>query len=291
MKLKTTIIGVLLILNILFVLVPQLIGMNTAEATDRASLQWGTRYYMSQDEQDASYGACVAIKAYFDYYGGYNYVSNYYGINTQQAAVLGNISLCESNYDYATVFYKGHAGTSNFGCGYTHHYIHDNEGGDYQNGIWDFGVGYYTANGKHDFVFLWACGVANEEGGTCGTHGWWGFPASWLHTTNLADNGYTETTDNGPNCYIGFINYSKPFTEWTGYSAYYYRYWCTYFYLHCLRDGLSIKDALDAASLTTMNIESFDDTVLYNGYWFYWDGVNYWSKMWVYGNGDIQLPN
>lgn len=54
-------------------------------------------------------------------------------------------------------------------------------------------------------IFLWACGVANEKGGTC-THGWWGFPASWLHTTNLADNGYTETTDNGPNCFVGFIN-------------------------------------------------------------------------------------
>jgi len=150
MKLKI-ITGVLL--TILIAVLP-LVEMNTVGANDRASLQWGTRYYMSLGEQDASYGACVAIRSYYNSYGDCNYLANYYGVNTQQVAVLRNVSLCESNYDYAAVFYKSHGGTSDFGCSNVHHYIHDNEGVDSQNGVWDFGVGYYTGNGKHDYFLV-----------------------------------------------------------------------------------------------------------------------------------------
>jgi len=275
----------------LLALTPQLMGIKAVNATDRASLQWGTRYQMSQSEQDASYGACVAIRAYFYGTGQYNYLENYYGSETQQATVLGNVSECEDNYDYATVFYKGHCCYSST-C-HKHYYLYDNDGGGATDRIWDFGVGYRTSNGEHDFVFIWACGPANEIGGISGSppHTW-GFPASWMGTTSLNGNGYEEEYpyDYGPNCYIGFKNYSKPFTESTGYGGWSYRYWCTYFYLYCLRDGYSIKEALDAASQTTINDE-FSDTDLYQGYEIYQFGIWWDSKMWVYGNGDIELPH
>jgi hypothetical protein len=290
MKRTLRTVSMLLLLSILATSTIVL-NAKTANAT-RASLQRGTRYDMSQSEQDASYGACVAIRAYFYDTGQYNYLGNYYGSDTQQATTLGNVSQCENYYDYATVFYKGHCCYVN-DSDHWHYYLYDNDGGGATDRIWDFGVGYRTANGMHNFVFLWACGTVGNGtnvGGIDGTHTWF-FPASWLHTTSLASNGYTETSDNGANCFIGFKNYSKPFIESTGYGGWSYRYWCTYFYLYALDDGLSysVKEALDAASQTTIG-EDLDETELYQGYDIYQFGTYWHSKIWVYGNGDIELP-
>ena len=281
-------IGSVCLLFSLIFSTPLLFGIKLTKAT-KASLIWGTTDNMTEAEITASSGACGAINAYFDYNADYDLLGNYYGSETQQSTTLGNVSLVEDDYDYGTVFYKGHTFFATL-HGHKHDFLYDDDGGSSTDRIYDFGVGYRTSNGEHDFVFIWSCNTADYIGDVSGSppHTW-GFAASWMGTESLNENGYEETSDYGPNAYIGFQNVSKPMVESTGYNGWSYRYWATYFYLYLLRDGMDIKEALDAASEITIGSE-FGDTDLYTGYEVYEYGEWWDSKMGVYGNGDITLP-
>ncbi|MGB9959719.1 MAG: hypothetical protein ACPLKQ_04275 [Candidatus Bathyarchaeales archaeon] len=161
----------------------------------------------------------------------------------------------------------------------------------------------YTAY-NHRFVFLWACMQGDEVGGyTLGYNR--GMPYAWSHRTTLSTNGYdypdTDPDDNY--VFIGFENISKTLSEWPTPNNN-YKYWLVFFYYAALSEGRNIKSALDRASeLVWGPGTAFDDTPLYNGYWGYNPAFNaskpreyptnwdwWWSKMRVYGNGNMYLP-
>ncbi len=153
------------------------------------------------------------------------------------------------------------------------------------NWIFDSEIGLRTVNGRHDFVFLWSCGTANEAqiGGISGTHTW-GMAASWLKRTALSLDGYANP-DGSRHCFIGWQYYSKPFTEPTGKYSFTYRTFATMFYYYALVKGYTINQALDKASINYIGAP-FNETQIYNGY----DYNGFLSKIRVWGDGSMTLP-
>jgi len=73
----------------------------------------------------------------------------------------------------------------------------------------------------------------------------------------------------------------------------YYYVWVQSFLCYALVYGLSVNQALDAASYDVWNT-NFASSCLRTGFTAYWDGMgipSYLSKLAVYGNGDLHLKN
>ncbi|MEM3055302.1 MAG: hypothetical protein QXM52_06330 [Candidatus Bathyarchaeia archaeon] len=160
------------------------------------------------------------------------------------------------------------------------------------NWILDSEIGLRTVNGRHDFVFLWSCGTANEAqiGGISGTHTW-GMAASWLKGTSLSLNGYIYP-DGSRHCFIGWQYYSMPFINSTGYNTYTYGDFVKRFYYYVLIQGKTIKVALDRASQDCFGGKYFSEIKIYQGWWQYFPEQNLWlfNKIRVWGDGNMTLP-
>ncbi|MCW4002587.1 MAG: DUF2341 domain-containing protein [Candidatus Bathyarchaeota archaeon] len=246
------------------------------ETRNYASLIWGTgNYNLGPDgEYDESQAVCANIYTYFGNTLRYNKLNNYWGAATQPYCFYNNISYCEVNKEYATLFYKGpihpnvQCGVP--GCTFTHYGVYDWEG----DAIKDYEI--YSATGgstsKFDFVFIWACmhGSSNFIGGHSGTHSW-GMCHSLMGETNatLSANGYASPDGSG-RCFISFDGISINFKNVTGYGSYDYGDFADRFYYYAL-NGYSINDALDAAARYTHgSIYDYDEIQLYyptKGYW------------------------
>ncbi len=280
---------------------------------DYASIIWGTGYYPSynpnlggEDEYNISRDFCAYIYALFGQTGRYDNCSNFWGSQTQPANVYNTVYDTEHNYDYTTVFYKGHI-YPNCGCDlgqncpfYGQHYhngIYDYEGsGANAIPIKDWGIYLNLSSHNTGLLFLWACGHADPafEGGYSGSHSW-GMIASWMGTTDLVYDGYTYTTDTSNRCFISFVNVSINFIESTGYADWQYAHFAYLFYYYALSGGVfTIKNALDLAASDTHGSASYGTCQLHTGYWG-WDGVEghdyIWSYMRVWGDTDHVIPS
>jgi hypothetical protein len=231
-------------------------------------------------------------------YGEYEWSLNGYGSTTTQSYVYNCTKCSNDEYDEAVVFHVGHG--FNYGTYMEHYYYYSNDGNSSSIGIKDQDIYDRTDNGNHGFVFIWACNQGDEIRNSSAT-GAAGMPYAWCHTDYLSSNGYTNPYGN--NCFIGWMNASKPVSETL--DSYNYGDFIQIFYYYAL-NGESIIDALDDASAYCWNYDprywdSFNDvTPLYSGYNYEnpnYDPNNpsmgpqyYWSNMVVYGNGNYVLP-
>jgi len=119
-----------------------------------------------------------------------------------------------------------------------------------------------------------------------------GMPLAWTGTTDMSTDGYVSPS--GSYCYIGWENIS-PFMINVTENAIQYK-WFPYYFRYALGidnngEYATIADSLDYASLRTCGSQSFDLSELYEGRWRY--GMDGWwySRMRVFGNSDMILPD
>lgn len=83
---------------------------------------------------------------------------------------------------------------------------------------------------------------------------------------------------------------SKPMCDNSEFGNYNYADFVEHFYSHALVDNDCIKDALDDAMREmTGNQQNFGDSVLYNGYYLTVFGESWFSRMRVFGDGNLLL--
>jgi hypothetical protein len=225
-----------------------------------------------QDEKDAAYWVSGEIAdAFID--AGYS-TSDHTGSGTTKSAILGNAEYDEANYDRIALFHFGHMVNNNWG------YV-DNSG----NWVLCTDIEPKADDGKHFFVFIWACAQANAHN--------WGTPQAWTNRTDLSSDGYGSPDDQGQ-AYIGFYGaspiisgYHQTFEEQLTDPL---EYFIDDFYDYMLRDGYSVKLALNLATQDYFD-DSFTSSYLNIGYSAWWNttlGYVY-GRMRVFGDGNIKL--
>ena len=267
---------------------------------------WGTSYYAEQNEtwmggttekvlsQQVSSDVCNLFED-----RGYGVEDNWGG-DTQPDAVYSRVNFTERINVFTVFLYKGHSyDTSDCdgpgGCTFHHYAVYDNEG--YVDAIWDFEVNAEMSNSYfHRLVVLWSCGTAWSNatpGGFNGDHSW-GWEASFMGTTGMSVNAYTETSDYSLRCFIGFDNFSRWYRTSTGYQSYNYGDFIKQFFNYTLQ-GYSIRVALDEASRKTHGTYVyFGQCPLYTGYTMVdprepWPNVTCWMR--IHGDGDLVIPH
>lgn len=296
---KSVTISALFLLSIILAAMSQLSSIKTAEATDRATLMWGTKALYSDYEFNASRDTSAYIKSCFYSTGVYNLCQDYWGDNTRATPFYANVSNCAKNYDYATVFYKGHTALQPNCGGHTHVTLYDVSSGSAGNAIWDNVIhdNAYRQSGVqpkiHRFVFLWSC--ANDEMGWFDSTHCYGMPAAWFNRTDLSEDAWPYYgSDNSDVTYIGFENVSKDFVEETGYGSppgYNYGDFCRTFYDYALDPGAyTIRLALYYASYDTIGCD-YTLSPLYEGYTVWVNGTPYYCRQVFYGDGHEELPD
>jgi len=282
-----------------------------------ASLVWGTGYYPVElgdtDEYDRSEELAEIIYDLFDMTGRYDNCSNFWGSDTQPDSLYEAVENTEDNYDYTTVFYKGHilplgADCTNQNCPFNpppssdiHQGIYDYEGLlSLPNGdpICDWAIHERLNGNNTGFLFIWTCdhGSENKKGDYFNSHSR-GLIASWLNATDLVFDGYSNS-DESDRCFISFSNLSLNFIELTEYDSWDYGDFLELFYYYALSGGVfSIKNALDLAAADTHGGNSFGNCQLYLGYerdnpkWPDWGEEKITSYMRVWGDVDHVIPS
>ncbi|MBT0159231.1 DUF2341 domain-containing protein [Candidatus Bathyarchaeota archaeon A05DMB-2] len=273
---------------------------------DYAIIIWGTQHYPDDlggnNELTLSSDVSSYIYGLFVNTGRYDKCDNYWGSQTQPENVYNTVYDTERNYDYTTVFYKGHiypdCGCEVPNCPFTHYGIYDNE----TDAIKDWSIYENLNRINTGFLFLWACGhgAASLEGGYSGGHSW-GMIASWMGTLDLVFDGYANS-DASNRCFISFENVSINFIEPTEYDSWNYGHFAFLFYYYALSGGVfSIKNALDLAAEDTHGGNSFGNCQLYTGYErdnpVYdpehpeWGPPTLWCYMRVWGDTDHVIPS
>ncbi len=243
---------------------------------------------MEEGENQVSLAYFNAINEAIRDYGNFQFRTN-----EQESSVtrerVGYLTLyCETNFNFAMVLYKGHS--SYYNCGYrTHSFIMDYTGQPPGN-IQDAYVWTKTINNRHDFVFLWSCGMAAASmfpGGYCsGCGGGWGMCYSWLKITGLSNDGY-KYPDGSRHVFLGF-NWSSPnFKTLIGSSGYNYGAFTLFFYMGLLKEKYSVNGALDFATQRTFGVQKFENCSLYRGM----PGLQgVITALKVFGDGNRGLP-
>lgn len=238
---------------------------------ERAATVWGVEIWMDEEEVAASSSVCAAIASYFSSASGYSNdsVANFYGEDTLVEDVLDYTSYCDSNFDFATVFYKGHSHYHfvYYGCPmaeFTSYFLYDND----ESHIDDLNIALCTDDNEiHDFVFLWSCGTANEQGEIVAP----GFFTVGMSAAWLTEDGLDEDTHDNPDysdhCFISFRNASPYFIEDTGYNNYTLADFVTSFYQYATDGYHTIDQSLDKAADDCFG-EDFEDTWLQNYLWY-----------------------
>jgi hypothetical protein len=280
------------------------------EGGNKASVIYASTWKQGSAASEEAEDACATIKYLFDQYSSCSYCVNGYGSGTTLTHVLNNISYCDDNFDYTTVFHYGHGHMVTLYGLYivymnywdvpvTHYFYYDN----YGTWIMDNAIYFYTDSGTHNFVFIWTCSSGDvigyyDENWYYNPHVYYlgtgavGMPFAWHHTDDLSSNGYASP-DSGPNCFIGFKGVSK-WIDGTAAGDSTYGDFTVGFYLYALQDNYKINKALDYASQYVWDC-NFNETDLYNGYWDWWEVEGmpadwYYGQMRVYGNGNNLLP-
>lgn len=201
-----------------------------------------------------------------------------------------------------------------------------------ENGVYDMDI-YNKTTGKTVFAFINTCASAyidstigddpvNSTQGnvTVGARAR-GMPYAWTHrlvkpktmqgfniADHISDDGYhSNTRDDGPNVYLGFLMGSASLSQTVSGSGPYYYEWVEEFFYNALSHSYSVNDALDAASRELFQGDNFDESPLQNftAIWpmyteypedsgnYTWVNTQYsqanQDRLVVYGNGEIQL--
>jgi hypothetical protein len=265
---------------------------------------WGTQFYAESNEtlmggtpeRILSSQVSSDIIGQFSYAEEYTWLVNGWGDATTSNNVYGCVETCEDSFAFATFFYKGHSYDGvcdDPECTFHHYAIYDSDG--YADAIWDYRVHDQMNSNIHRLVFLWTCGSAwsNATGGFNGGHSW-GWQASFMGTTDLDTDAYTETTDNSNRCFIGFDNFSMWYRTSTQYQNYNYGDFVRQFFNYMLQ-GNTIRDALDLASSATHGSSvPYELCPLYTGYVMVdprepWPEVTCYMR--VHGDGDLIIPH
>jgi len=248
---------------------------------------------MENCEKAATNYTAEVIYDHFEDNGVYERLENNYVEGTTVAAFYSEVENCEDNYDFATVFYKGHSWLPwgpcyEGGSAHYHYCLVDNDGFDEEeeNRIWDNWIHDKLSNRVHGFVFIWSC-FNDEMGEVVNYDHAYGFPASFFNRSDLSDNGYLywDYTDL---CYIGFVNVSKNFVDTTPTDSNYGAF-CRTFYDYAT-SGYNIFLSLYYASYVEIGC-SYASSDLYQGYTVWHNGEPYPSRQVVYGDGGMYLPN
>jgi hypothetical protein len=252
----------------------------------------------------------VADYVFSQFYDTYKYydIRNYWGQFTLPSAVYDTAEYMEQNYDFSAVFYKGHicffgaGGCGQGGCGLEHWGIwgYDSSWDIADFGIDDAVIGAINDNNKfagtHDFVFIWACGHGSEPYvGVFNPIHSSGLLSSWMHLSpsTLDDDAYHGAPDYSDHVFIGFENssiwYKDPAPEDSRFN---YGHWAALFYQYLLEGGLTVKDALDQATIVTHDTLYYEDCQLDDGYWAYDPITQQYiqSRMRVWGDSSYRLP-
>jgi hypothetical protein len=260
-------------------------------------------------ECDTAQGVSAYIYAFFADTGKYNgYLHDYFGESTEPEVVYDFTETGEDQRDYSAVFYKGHitffsvgaCGVS--GCTALHHGVmgDTNETADK---IAEFEIdarvrGSISENSKlsgtHDFIFIWACGFANESyvGPFNEAHSV-GLLSSWMHLNpyTLNTDAYTsegcDDPDYSDHVFIGFEWFSIWYKT-TAYDDWNYGHWAYYFFDSLLNYGYTVEAALNRASEITHNGDNFGDCPLTEGFPLY--GFQGTSRMRIWGDVSHRLP-
>jgi hypothetical protein len=174
-----------------------------------------------------------------------------------------------------------------------------------------------TGQEKVCFVFINACnsacidsyfgGYPSTQGIISGTDRARGMPFAWSHripNVDLSTNGYVAP-DAEDFVYLGFYGGSAALQQSIAGSGYNYSTWLMNFFDEALSHDITVNDALDRASRTCFNGESFGETALSGGFtavWpmyyssggqppqWHWDGpVTGTGYLDIFGNGNIRL--
>jgi hypothetical protein len=235
---------------------------------------------MTQAEQTASSNVCSAVFLAFNQTGQYSYVQNYYGSQTQSTTVYSETNYCDAYYNFATVFYKGHSLWDTSTIPY-HYYLYDNDGGGSSDRITDGAIAVQMTTHVHDFVFLWSCGMANDQG-VINPPIAYGMSACWLYRDDLSGyHGYPDYTDH---CFISFVYMSPDFTQGTQYNDHTVGQFVTSFYGYATDGQHTIDMALDQAANSCFGC-NFESTWMYTGYWY----DNFWCYIAEWGDGSMML--
>jgi hypothetical protein len=251
---------------------------------------------MTDGEDDYSLEVTDMINYYIENYGDFSYSTNEQESDVTRTRVGDLAYYVETNYDYGTVFYKGHSAhyncTEEYG-GKIHGFIMDYTGQEAGN-IQDAYIWTKTINNKHDFVFLWSCGQASIEmydqfpGGYCTEcYSGRGMTYAWEKITGISEDGYGDPDPPNINVFLGY-NWSSPnFKTYTGYLSWDYGDFAVYFYKYLLQYNKTVNQALDSTSWDTMHVWLFRDTDLRKGM----EGINgIITALKVFGNGNVKLP-
>jgi len=235
----------------------------------------------------------------------YSSLSNSFGAYTIPTEVRIRTEANEQNYDYSTVFYKGHIwfeGCDVPGCDLYHSGVwsknNSTHGGlvDYR----DMGAPVNSAMattgkvaGTHDFVFIWSCGHAKQPrlGNYTGSHNS-GVMPSWMHLdpNTLSSDGY-KNPDYSDQVFISFDWVSIDYGYQTYNPIYNHANWIALFYYYLLEEGCTVNAALDKATQDSYGV-TFKDSPLYNNYYM-WNPLDHTmdlSRMRVLGDGTVRLP-
>jgi hypothetical protein len=263
-----------------------------AHAT-KASVVYGVPdNMMNYYEATATTNGCHDIAYYFtvDNFGTISYLC---GSSTTSTIVYSNASNINSNFNYGTVFYKGHSlwlqpYQSPNPYGHDMYYMYPDNSNATADMIYDEMIGSYTGNGNIHFVFLWTCGMANEQGGISGTD-IYGMSPAFMHTANLAVDYYPNSDGSGK-CFIGFQYMSKDWTDSTGYQSYNYQNWAGGFYYNLVVLHRTVAESLNQASLSYLGMSfTYPNDTLYWGYQYYYNGQWYNCKMRIFGDPNIYV--
>jgi len=288
-----------LLFLLVFVMLPAIPSV-VATGSNRASIIYSSQWLQLDIDRNYILWACNDTCWLFK--GLYTIAENYYDhvenfhAQTTWSIMSEKITHCEQEHTFATVLYIGHGGFLQMDGYYRYDIFEQAEHNDWTNpppSIYDYWIYERTVNGKHRFVFLWACRQGNEPGSDSpAVHG---MAYCWTHQPDLSEDGY-GSPDNSPYCFIGFENASPRLSEWINENTNNrYKHWLVFFYYYAL-NGNSINNALDKAS-QIVGYDDWDDDAnpLYSGFWTYWpfDGPMekgyYQGRMRIYGNGNICL--
>lgn len=159
--------------------------------------------------------------------------------------------------------------------------------------VYDYEIYWETYCQNVRFVYLWSCEQGNEIGSVitypCGEVRARGMPLAWLHTSDLSSDGYENPDGNGYT-FIGFKGVA-PFLTYDGLDGVTDAGECfaQCFYIAALFGMYSIRNALDFAASATFGDPTFEDCILYQGYYIGIWPFGYSGQMVVYGDGNLHI--
>jgi len=324
-RMQVTIKVVLLLFSLVFSL-PSFSLPSIVQGSSHVGVTWGSTYHNTTFDPDPDWYSTYEAPAMNDTtkyimnliwtgQAGPNWIgNNFFGAMTTATNVyqVSDIIQGSADYDYLSTFHVGDMYPTII-SGTRHYAYYGSQGAD--NGIIDTNL-YPHTGWKHLFTFIYTCtngGLIDIDGD--GDYDFYGFvdmqndtgivgmPFAWTHTTDLSWDGYDDPDYSGY-VYIGFENISKWMCDSSEFINYNYGEFVKRFYYYSMVYHSTINTALNWAMLDmTSGEENFGASGLYNGYWARnpafdpsqnstyptnWEW--WWSRMRVFGDGNMELP-